>query len=217
MSLHNVHLQIFLAFIKVLSKTIFSIACILFLIKTGVVSYEEVAGNSMNPTFKTAEKFISNKISLYFHNPQRGEIVQVIEPSKNNFVIKRVIGLPGETLFFKNGYIFIASPGLTNIDSAQKIEEPYIPPFVGTMVEKSTELRTFTLQKNQYFVMGDNRMHSTDSRAYGPVERSRFIGSVMGLHGQTSQKKPQLGLRYEQIFEHQGQLSSTHQTLFEQQ
>jgi|688.fasta_scaffold468897_1 signal peptidase I len=165
----SIHIHLLLSFLKALTKSLFSIACFLFILKFFIVSFDQVAGNSMVPTFKTNNLFLTNKLSYIWRNPQRGDVVQVIEPAKNTFVIKRIVGLPNETITFKEGSVFINS---------NKIEESYLRKDTPTLYNRSAETTTIEIPPNHYFVLGDNRMFSIDSRNYGIVDRLNITGLV---------------------------------------
>ena len=125
-----------------------------------------VSGDSMVPTFHNSEYLIVDELSYYLREPSRGEVVifrYPKEPSK--FFIKRIVGLPGETVAIKNNHVEITKIGGTRVS----LTEPYV----------KTELlsdMSVILANDEYFVMGDNRNASSDSRFWGPVTRPLIIG-----------------------------------------
>ncbi|MFA5134319.1 MAG: signal peptidase I [Patescibacteria group bacterium] len=128
-----------------------------------------VRGASMEPSFHDNEYLIIDEITYRFADPQRGEVVVVKNPDRTSeFFIKRIIGLPGETIEVKNGdvVIFNSSKPLGFI-----LEEPYLSEEVVTRGGQRT-----TLGPDQYFVMGDNRSVSLDSRTFGPLNSSFIVG-----------------------------------------
>ncbi len=128
-----------------------------------------VQGVSMSPTFETGEYLIVDEISYRFNNPERGDVVIVKKPGNNSEnLIKRIIGLPGETLRYKNNVLTIINKENPN---GLIISEPYLSNIKTNNFEA-------TLGDDQYFVMGDNRPVSLDSRMVGPVRRDAIIGEA---------------------------------------
>ncbi len=126
-----------------------------------------VDGASMDPTFHTGEYLIVDELSYHFKAPERGSVLIFKYPKDpSKYFIKRVIGLPGETVMITNGTVTIknsAHPeGFT-------LAEPYIQ---FTKSDSSTS----TLGPTEYFVMGDNRAGSADSRLWGTVPKANIIG-----------------------------------------
>ncbi|MBI4713892.1 signal peptidase I [Candidatus Uhrbacteria bacterium] len=129
-----------------------------------------VKGASMEPNFYDHEYLIIDELSYRLREPERGEIVVFRYPrDPRQFFIKRVIGLPGETVEITNGKIILYTSEHPN---GTILEESYI-------VHERTDgkIRT-TLGENEYFLLGDNRDESLDSRAFGAVKRAGFIGRV---------------------------------------
>ena len=148
------------------------LAAIVFaiLIVTFVGQKSEVTGSSMNDTLYNGEQVIVDKLSYRFHSPQRYDIVVFPESNKSNYV-KRIIGLPGETISIREGYIYINDKLLTD-DSYGK---------EGISTQNYGRLKQpVTLKDDEYFVLGDNRNNSQDSRseAVGNVTKDRLIGKV---------------------------------------
>jgi len=137
-----------------------------FVVNTGVVN-----GVSMEPTFIDDDRFLVSKFTYLLKKPQRYDIVQVIDPASGKLLIKRIIGLPGEVVMMKRGKVFIGD---------DELPEPYLSQWVSTHVPEQKAPKQFTVGADEYFVLGDNRSHSTDSRFYGPVHRSRIVGAVVG-------------------------------------
>lgn len=127
-----------------------------------------VNGASMDPTFHPGEYLIVDQISYrLFEGPQRGSVIifrHPPEPSK--FFIKRVIGLPGETLEIKSGQITVK-----NLERPEgfQLNETYI-------IHPKDDSFSIKLAEDEYFVMGDNRAGSSDSRIWGPLPRKYIIG-----------------------------------------
>ncbi len=131
-----------------------------------------VRGASMEPTFEDGEYLIIDQLSYHFRTPQRGEVIVFRYPNQpSQFFIKRIIGLPGETVTIADGKVMIQNsqhPAGVVLD-----ESPYLSAEVRTGGQV-----TMTLAADQYFVMGDNRPASSDSRSWGPVPTKDVIGRV---------------------------------------
>lgn len=132
-----------------------------------LVQPHQVDGDSMYPTFHNGEYLLTEKVSYYLHKPERGDII-VFEapPNPDKDFIKRIIGLPGETVLIKDGQVFI---------NGKKLSEPYLPAYTYTTEGTFQEI---TLKPEEYFVMGDNRPSSSDSRSWGPVKRDKIVGKA---------------------------------------
>jgi len=132
----------------------------------------KVDGNSMKPNFHDQEYILTDKISYRRHLPNRGDIVVFHAPPPNNAdFIKRIIGLPGETIMVRNGRVFINNKILV---------ESYLSPTLDT-VEKSF-LRDgvpYSIPTGYYMMFGDNRNFSSDSREWGPVVLKAIVGRAM--------------------------------------
>jgi len=152
--------------------------------ETEVAQPFRVPTSSMEPTLACAkpglgctaslnDRVIVAKIVYRFRNPERGEIAVFHAPaaakrmcSEGGTYLKRVIGLPGDRVSERDGRVYI---------DGKKLAEPYVDSWDRDSLTKSWP----TLGKNEYFMMGDNRIASCDSRTWGPVTRPAFIGPVV--------------------------------------
>lgn len=124
-----------------------------------------VKGTSMEPNYVDGEMLIINKISYELGRPSRGDVVAMFFPGETEKrFIKRVVGLPGETVSIKDGLVYI---------NGRQLAETYLPPKLVTGPDLER-----TLQPTEYFVLGDNRSVSSDSRSWGTVPRSFIIGKI---------------------------------------
>jgi signal peptidase I len=150
-----------------LAKTFATAFVLAFGIRTFVAEARYIPSESMLPTLEVNDRLIIEKISYHFKTPRRGDVV-VFEPTEalrqqnfNDAFIKRIIGLPGETIQVKNGTVFV---------NGQALEEKYIEE------EPQYDYGPVTVPDNEYLVLGDNRNNSYDSHYWGFVPRSNFIG-----------------------------------------
>lgn len=130
----------------------------------------QVKGNSMYPNFLNGEYLLTDKITYRLQEPKRGEVIVFVAPKNEDYeYIKRIIGLPGESIKIEEGVVFI---------DGKKLEEKYLPEDVKTRSGSFLkEGQTFSIpEEDQYFVIGDNRDHSSDSREWGTVPRENIIG-----------------------------------------
>ncbi len=126
-----------------------------------------VEGESMHPTFETGDYLIVDQLSYRLGDPKRGDVVVFRYPNNPSvFYIKRVIGLPGETVHIDKGQTSITKTDGTEL----MLDESYV------VAEDATYDLDSTLGPNQFFVMGDNRPKSSDSRAWGPLPREDLMG-----------------------------------------
>jgi signal peptidase I len=129
-----------------------------------------VSGSSMYPTYHNGEYLIVNETIKYIGEYERGDVVILRYPNDpSKYFIKRVIGLPGETVTIRNGIVSITSPTRT---TPLVLNEPYVKN------QKVNENSSRTLSNDEFFVMGDNRSASSDSRVWGPVPRRLMNGEA---------------------------------------
>ncbi len=132
-----------------------------------------VKGASMEPNFEDGQYLIVDEISYRFGAPQRGDVLVFKYPlDKSQRFIKRIIGLPGEKVDIIAGKITIT----TSIGDKRLLNEIYITTPLSEMLLENNSL---SLGENEYFVMGDNRSHSFDSRSWGVLNKEDIVGRVI--------------------------------------
>jgi len=126
-----------------------------------------VNGASMDPTFKNGQYLIVDQLTYRFTPPERGSVLIFKYPKDTSkYFIKRVVGLPGETVSIKDGVVSIKN---STHPEGFILDEPYI-------VHSKTDSFQMVLDNNEYFVLGDNRAGSADSRIWGPMPSEDIIG-----------------------------------------
>ena len=130
-----------------------------------------VKGASMETTFLDGDYIFANELAYEVGNPARGDVIVFRYPlDTTQFFIKRIIGLPGETVEIKDNQVIIYNQ---QHPEGFVLDEPYLDPGQQTLGNIRMKL-----DDNEYFVMGDNRLRSSDSRSWGPVNRSLITGRV---------------------------------------
>ena len=143
------------------------IAVVVLLLFIFVIGLQQVIGPSMQPNYKEGDIVVLNKFIYKFREPKRGEVVVVSQSEK--YMIKRVIGLPGDKVEFKDNKLYI---------NGQEYSEPYLGEGVTTDDFSITDLGAEVVPEHQYLVIGDNRGDSLDGRHYGFIEKKNIIGKV---------------------------------------
>lgn len=161
----------FFGFIFELIKTVLISLAIILPIRYFVIQPFYVNGASMEPNFHDNDYLIINELVYRFSEPDRGDIVVFKNPrNKQEFFIKRIIALPGEKIKIYNNQIFIYNK--ENPDGILLTEE-YLPE---GRITRGNEV--IELGENEYYVLGDNRERSLDSRIFGPIEKELITGKV---------------------------------------
>jgi signal peptidase I len=141
---------------------------IALLIKTFLFQAFFIPSESMMPTLRVHDRVLVNKLSYKLHDVHRGDIVVFKAPEGSepgiDDLVKRVIGLPGETVSAHGGHVYV---------DGERIEEPYLPDGVET-----SSFSAVTLEPDHYWVMGDNRDNSKDSRVFKAIPKESIIGRV---------------------------------------
>ena len=168
--------------------TIAGAVVIVFALKAWVVNPYRIPSSSMEPTLHCAkpapgcearysDRVLANRFVYHFRNPKRGEIIVFQTPPEAKLrcgaggtFVKRLIGLPGEVVSERDGYVYI---------NGVRLDEPYIQP---TRRDHEPPRSWTRIPAGYYFFMGDNRSQSCDSREWGPVPRGNLIGEVFAVY-----------------------------------
>lgn len=142
-------------------ETILPAVLIAFLINLFLAQATQVYGQSMEPTLHSDQRLVVEKVSYRFHGPRRGDIVVLKSPQSSELLIKRVIGLPGETIEIRQGQVYI---------NGQELDEPYLER------SKGGNWGPIIVPPLHVCVLGDNRSFSNDSRAFGMVPIESIVG-----------------------------------------
>jgi len=156
-------------FVFEVAKVVLVALLIIGPIRFFVIQPFEVNGDSMHPSFLNDDYLIVDEISFRFREPTRGEVVIFRFPrDRSQFFIKRIIGLPGETVNIKNDRIQVSDGETLTLD-----ESGYLMTSASNTLGSNQEV---VLREDEYYVLGDNRDASSDSRSWGPIKRSDIIG-----------------------------------------
>jgi signal peptidase I len=147
-----------------------------------------IPSGSMEPTLQIGDRILVDKLAYHIHSVHRGDIVVFTRPTDENCggapvndLVKRVIGLPGETISLAGGYVYI---------NGKKLDETWLPASVSGVTrpgppeapadgfQQYNLTKPFVIPSNHFFVMGDNRTESCDSRYWGPIDRNMIVGKV---------------------------------------
>jgi signal peptidase I len=153
-----------------------------FLLRTFVIATYSIPSGSMEPTLKVGDRIVVNKLSYDVHGVDRGNIIVFSTPPKEDCagppvanLVKRVIGLPGESISLSGGNVFI---------NGRALKEPWLPAaeqgrtYPGPSPEAYSLHHPFRVPRGHVYVMGDNRTLSCDSRYWGPISESTIVGKV---------------------------------------
>ncbi len=136
------------------------IILIIIIIRTFIATPIRVNGDSMDSTLRDGETMILNKLGMRTSGIKRWDIVVI--KTDDSYLIKRVVGLPGETVKYENGKLYIAN---------KEVEDKY-------SITKTEDFDETTVDEDEYFVMGDNRFISKDSRIIGNINKSEILGKT---------------------------------------
>lgn len=129
-----------------------------------------VEGESMYPTLADSGSYWLNRFAYVVGQPKQDDIVALKDPQDNTPVVKRVIATPGQSVYLKNGRVYV---------NGHLLQEPYLLAGTPTYAYEKSEDEFICIGKDQFFVMGDNRKNSMDSRTFGAVPRQNILGKVI--------------------------------------
>ena len=133
-----------------------------------IVTAVEIKGASMAPTLTAGDRFLLNRFAYLHREPLRGELVVLKDPETGELIVKRIVGIPCETVIMQNDHTYV---------NGRLLSEPYA--FPNSRPDRFTPLGKATvIPRDHYFVLGDNRSRSLDSRAFGTVPRENIIGVI---------------------------------------
>jgi signal peptidase I len=156
-------------FIVAIIAAVFSITLRIFVIEPFIVPTP-----SMAPALLVGDRVIVNKVEYKIKPVKRGDIVAIYSPLEKKNLVKRVVGLENEEIQFTNdGKVFI---------NGTLLDEPYLPEDMMFAYEE----KTYKIGDDQYFLMGDNRNNSSDSRIFGPITINKIFGKVIFIYGPLS-------------------------------
>ncbi len=157
--------------IREIIETIVLVLLIFFAVHFSIQPFR-VNGPSMQPNLYTNNLVVVNLLAYDFGSPQRGDVIVFHPPittDPNIYYVKRIIAIPGDTIRITATAVYV---------DGKKLDEPYIHNLGSTTIENLVVVPQTTLKTNQYWVMGDNRQDSQDSRFFGPISRRAIVGKA---------------------------------------
>jgi signal peptidase I len=130
----------------------------------------QVVGVSMVPTLAENNHYLLNRWAFHNREPKAGDIVVIRDPADHGYSVKRIVATGGQSILFKWGIVYL---------NGKQLKEPYLVPNTPTYTYAHATQQMINCGKDEYFVMGDNRPRSIDSRVYGPVKRADIMGLVV--------------------------------------
>jgi len=135
-----------------------------------VIQSVQVVGNSMAPTLEDSSRYVLNRWVYLVREPQPADIVVILEPDDQSYAVKRIVAREGDSIHLKEGRIFV---------NGRALNEPYLPHGTMTFASPRVTEQFVICGKDQYFVLGDNRNNSHDSRMFGCVPRQNILGVII--------------------------------------
>ena len=154
------------ALFKLGMMIVLSFASYLFFSRV-VVTAVEVKGASMSPTLTAGDRFLLNRFAYLHRDPERGELVVLKDPETHELIVKRIVGMPCETVIMRNDVAYV---------NGRRLKEPYAAR--PALLESLPLSKATVVPRGYYFVLGDNRSRSVDSRVFGAVPREAIVGVI---------------------------------------
>jgi signal peptidase I len=158
------------AILREIVETIALFALVFTVARVAIGNYS-ILGQSMEPNYHQEERLLVDKVTPHFLGLNRGDIVIVHSPMQDIELIKRLIGKPGDTIELRDNRVWV---------NGEPLNEPYLPPDANSGPTRDTS--QWTLGPDEYFILGDNRSFSQDSRVFGPVKMENIIGRALLLY-----------------------------------
>jgi signal peptidase I len=158
------------AILREIVETIALFALVFTVARVAIGNYS-ILGQSMEPTYHQEQRLLVDKVTPRLFGLNRGDIVIVHSPVQDIELIKRLIGKPGDTIELRDNRVLV---------NGEPLNEPYLPPDANS--GPTRDATQWTLGENEYFIMGDNRSFSQDSRVFGPVKVENIIGRGLLLY-----------------------------------
>ncbi len=124
----------------------------------------------MLPALENSGSYWLNRFAYIKSEPHPCDIVALKDPRDNTLLVKRIIAMPGQSIYLDHGKVYL---------NGKLLDEPYLPDKTPTYAYEKNESEFFVMGKGEFFVMGDNRNNSTDSRTFGAVPRQNILGKVI--------------------------------------
>jgi signal peptidase I len=161
-------------FLDILQIVIFAVSIFLFVYLL-ILQPHKINGESMETNFHDGQYLLTEKVTYDFNKPKRGDVVVFkAPPDGHDEYIKRVIGLPGDTVMVQNCKVYV---------NGNLLNETYLPPGLCTNPGTfATEGAILTVPANNYFLLGDNRPHSLDGRYFGFINQDKFTGRAWVIY-----------------------------------
>lgn len=159
-----------------------------FLLQAFIVKPYRIPSVSMVPTLQEKDRILANRFLFHFRRPERGDILVFRWPKDRKVTfVKRLIGLPGDTLSLEDGRVYVNGrrldePYLATSGGEPVPTKPLMGPAGSTMTPAWSLAKPYTVPQGNYFMMGDNRLQSLDSREWGPVPEDDLIGKAFFVY-----------------------------------